>query len=908
MRKPLPFGKYLLLDRIAVGGMAEVFAAKTFGVEGFERILAIKRILPTMVEDDEFITMFIDEARIASQLGHSNLVQIYELGKSEDTYFIAMEYVAGRDVRLIIDKFRKRNQPVPVPLAVFIVAKMCEGLDHAHRKKDAQGQPLGIIHRDVSPQNVLVSYEGEVKIIDFGIAKAAGRLQKTQAGILKGKFSYMSPEQVRGLEIDHRSDLYSCGVMLYEMITGTRAFAGDSDFSTLELVRSGEVRAPRELNAEIPPALERIVLKALAKNRDERYQWCSEFHDDLVRFLYSGAEVYSTKSLSAFMKETFHAEVEKEEERQRRWHAATAEEASGHELEHDLPPARESSGPRSNPGSNPSAKIRLAPESAPPPEPPVPAEDRTSVFQAFGDAAPPQGDRTQMVTSAVNLEEMGLALAADEIDPDVLPPRSSSSAARPFESGSFRVPTPAQPVRRAPEPVKNEALDEADDGLFTAPESDQATMVRADALPAAPKPTPQRSASATPTPASAEPPLPQAVKSRSRRRVIAALALVVLLIGVAAGWRLKHPPMGQLVLGIEPESAQLMLDGQPLDRSDDPIPVAMGEHVLLASADGFESHSMPFTVAQAGPISLEITLEKKAPPPKAEADGKAEDKSASKPVEKSAEAPSEARAVEPVAAPTAVPPPAEPKSAVTSAKVSAPPPAPAKAATAPSASVKPAVVAKSPPPPPASKPAATATKVIAPPPAAKAGKPVAPAVPEPVQEPAVQAMGGLNIFSVPLGATLTVNGKPVGKTPQKLTGLPAGRAVELKLTMNGYKPLMLSQEVRPGPPETLRLKLEDEATDSSGGSAIGSDVLRALGGGVGAAGAARLTAMCIPTAQVFLDGRATGRWTPVPPTNAISVDAGRHTIFCETKDGLRSAPQEIEFEAGATKPYKANIP
>jgi eukaryotic-like serine/threonine-protein kinase len=215
MRKPMPFGKYLLLDRVAVGGMAEVFAAKTFGVEGFESLLAIKRILPTMVEDDEFITMFIDEARIAAMLSHANLVKIYDLGKFEDTYYIAMEYISGRDVRLLIDKFRKKGQPVPIPMAIFVMSKIAEGLDYAHRKKDAQGRDLHIIHRDISPQNVLISYEGEVKIIDFGIAKAAGRIQKTQAGILKGKFGYMSPEQVRGIPIDHRSDLFSAGVVLY---------------------------------------------------------------------------------------------------------------------------------------------------------------------------------------------------------------------------------------------------------------------------------------------------------------------------------------------------------------------------------------------------------------------------------------------------------------------------------------------------------------------------------------------------------------------------------------------------------------------------------------------------------------------------------------------------------------------
>src|SRR5690242_8569383 len=167
MKKPTLFGKYLLLERINVGGMAEVFIAKAFGVEGFERILAIKKILPTMAEDQEFITMFIDEARISVQLNHANIVHIHELGKFEETYFIAMEYVAARDRRTMLERYRRRKELMPTPQAVYVASKMCEGLDYAHRKKDARGMDLNIIHRDVSPQNILCSYEGEVKIIDF---------------------------------------------------------------------------------------------------------------------------------------------------------------------------------------------------------------------------------------------------------------------------------------------------------------------------------------------------------------------------------------------------------------------------------------------------------------------------------------------------------------------------------------------------------------------------------------------------------------------------------------------------------------------------------------------------------------------------------------------------------------------
>jgi serine/threonine protein kinase len=312
LKKPIPFGKYYLLERINVGGMAEVFKAKAFGVEGFERLLAVKRILPNIAEDEEFITMFIDEAKIAVQLNHANIAQIFDLGKVDDSYFIALEYVSGRDLRGIFDRCRQLGEPMPIAQACFIIMKVCEGLDYAHNKRDAAGHELNLVHRDVSPQNVLISYEGEVKLIDFGIAKAAGKASKTQAGILKGKFGYMSPEQVRGLPIDRRSDIFSVGIVLYELLTGERLFVGESDFSTLEKVRNVEILPPSTYNRKIPEELERIVLKALAKDVDERYQNAIDLHDDLQAFMYSSGEFYARKDLAAWQKKTFAKEIEEE--------------------------------------------------------------------------------------------------------------------------------------------------------------------------------------------------------------------------------------------------------------------------------------------------------------------------------------------------------------------------------------------------------------------------------------------------------------------------------------------------------------------------------------------------------------------------------------------------------------------
>jgi serine/threonine protein kinase len=322
MRQPIKFGNYLLLERIAVGGMAEVFVAKAFGVEGFERLLAIKKILPTMGEDSEFIHMFVDEARIAVQLSHANIVQVLELGKSDENLYIAMEYISGRDLRQLMERFRKRQQPLPVPHACLIVAEVCEALDYAHRRRDAQGRPLGIVHRDVSPQNVLVSFEGEVKLIDFGIAKAESRLQKTQSGILKGKFSYMSPEQVKGQPIDGRSDLFACGILLWELVCGAKLFTGESDLAILEKVKRGEVPEPRSRNPACPQDLQAVILKALATDPEQRYQSASELHDELTRFTVMDEAVFGSRQLASWLREEFKPDFDKEQKRQRTWLAA----------------------------------------------------------------------------------------------------------------------------------------------------------------------------------------------------------------------------------------------------------------------------------------------------------------------------------------------------------------------------------------------------------------------------------------------------------------------------------------------------------------------------------------------------------------------------------------------------------
>ena len=316
LAKPIPFGNYFLLEKLNTGGMAEVFKAKTFGVEGFERIVAVKKILPTIAEDKEFISMFIDEAKIAVQLQHANIVQIFDLGNINGDYYIAMEYVAGHDLRVIFDRCVRTNQKLDIGCVCYIISKICEGLDYAHNKKDASGEPMNIIHRDISPQNILISYDGDCKLIDFGIAKATNKSSATQVGILKGKFSYMSPEQVSGkANLDRRSDVFALGIVLYEMLTLKRLFLGASDFETLEKIRKVEVSPPTLYNSDIPEKLEDIVLKALEKDVDARYQTAAELQAALQRFMISENIYYSGKELSEFCHKMFAQEIALEQKK-----------------------------------------------------------------------------------------------------------------------------------------------------------------------------------------------------------------------------------------------------------------------------------------------------------------------------------------------------------------------------------------------------------------------------------------------------------------------------------------------------------------------------------------------------------------------------------------------------------------
>jgi len=321
------FGSYFLLKKIATGGMAELYKAKKSGEKGFEKLLAIKMILPHLSANEEFISMFIDEAKVAALLNHQNIVQIYDLGKIENSYCIVMEYVRGKDLKSTLSRGVKSKSRIGVEHACLVTASALAGLSYAHRKRD-KGRDLKIVHRDISPQNILITYEGEIKIVDFGIAKAATQSRDTKVGVLKGKIAYMSPEQAMGKPLDRRSDVFSMGVVLYEMLAGKKLFQGDTDLNTLEQVRTARVEPlPHELNAEVPKDLEDILLKALAKEPDERFQSASEMEEALQQFMRKAGYSTGGYSLSQYMSRLFKDDIEEELREEEEWDQTMVSEA-----------------------------------------------------------------------------------------------------------------------------------------------------------------------------------------------------------------------------------------------------------------------------------------------------------------------------------------------------------------------------------------------------------------------------------------------------------------------------------------------------------------------------------------------------------------------------------------------------
>lgn len=404
------FGQYQLLDRIGVGGMAEVWKARMTGVEGFRKTVAIKRILPHLTDSSDFVDMFIDEAKLAAQLNHANIIHIYDLGKIGRDYYIAMEYVEGENLRSILNRSREEARPVPLGLALHVGARLASALDYAHRKRDFDDREMGLVHRDVSPQNVLVGYEGTIKLCDFGIVKAASKSSHTRMGALKGKLQYMSPEQAWGRTVDGRADVFSLGALVFEMLTGRRLFAGESEMEVLEAVRECRVVRPSEVEPAVPEAVDAVVLGALQADPDERFQSAGELERRLDEILATMRPSPGQAELASYMSRLFRSDDGP---------AAAGRTGVGPGVGSEADPSRspEAGAPRDALG---------APEVVPPPQgPPAGPEGR--------DAQPAPGDVAEGAATAEGPEGgPGTASPAPPTRPE--PPPSEPADAESVEA------------------------------------------------------------------------------------------------------------------------------------------------------------------------------------------------------------------------------------------------------------------------------------------------------------------------------------------------------------------------------------------------------------------------------------------------------------------------------------------
>lgn len=282
--------------------MAEIYKGEAVSLEGFSRTVAIKRILPSMCRDKKFVAMFLDEAKLSMQLQHANIVQIFDIGKADDTYFVVMELIDGLNLRRMMQRAIDRGIQVPASLVCYLTAEIAKALSYAHEKRDGDGSPLGIVHRDVSPPNVLLSRQGEVKLTDFGLAKAATHSTKTDAGVIKGKFSYLSPEVVDGKQADPRADVYSAGIIAWEMLCERKLFSGKTDMETVELVRKGHVPKPSDIRDDIDPELDRVLLRALAKNPKRRYQTARALEQGITQYLFKNNMAVNAGDVADFLR------------------------------------------------------------------------------------------------------------------------------------------------------------------------------------------------------------------------------------------------------------------------------------------------------------------------------------------------------------------------------------------------------------------------------------------------------------------------------------------------------------------------------------------------------------------------------------------------------------------------------
>lgn len=435
-------GKYQYVKKLATGGMAEVWLARQTGIEGFNRHVVVKKILPHLAEDAEFVQMFLNEAKIAARFNHPNIAQIYELGEENGTYFIAMEYIHGEDLGRVMRTAWSSGQWVARHIALRIVADACQGLHYAHTRTTDTGQPARVVHRDISPQNILVSFDGAVKVVDFGIAKASDQMSNTKSGAIKGKFAYMAPEQAGGKNIDARSDVYALGLVLYELVTGVRPLKRESELATLQAALAAHIDPPSVV-AEVPTEIDDVVMRALAKVPDDRYRDAREFHKAIEEYLVDHGEMATSLQVSELM-ETLFADRLSEEQRTGVPSPATA--SSTHNKA-----ALSSSGVRLPPEGAQSPPLRTPKKVTPPP--------RTERPNQTLDVDPGERGRGATGAGRKNVTQVSVTLQPHEPDPEdhtraLAETNSDLPPVRERVEDSISAPTELPPEEPAPEPPR----------------------------------------------------------------------------------------------------------------------------------------------------------------------------------------------------------------------------------------------------------------------------------------------------------------------------------------------------------------------------------------------------------------------------------------------------------------------
>jgi len=423
--------RYRITERVAAGGMAEVFRGVAESMRGFKKNIAIKRILPSLTKNKKFVAMFLDEARLSLALQHANIVQVFDIGHTEDTYFIVMEYVDGVDLKALLEWRRRINRRVPIAHGLYIVLEMCKGLAYAHDVHNPEtGGLMGIVHRDISPPNVLISKQGEVKVVDFGLAKATSQVEITDPGVVKGKMSYLSPEAARGEEVDARADIFAVGILLYELLTGKRLFYGETDYQTVELVRNAKIPPIKPQNPQVEPELEDIVRKALAKRKEDRYQNATDIQDALAQYAYSRGLKVIARDIAELVRQCL-------EDRRMQSGEGKPKTTSiiDHLLQDEIAKFTSVDDEEADAGARPLSADELSPRSgsiAPPDD---------------GDFVDPRAWAEERLTPVVGIaqfDEMEARKTSRDVLPAVAPPTQR-------RAGAHRVPTPA--TVRPPDPM-----------------------------------------------------------------------------------------------------------------------------------------------------------------------------------------------------------------------------------------------------------------------------------------------------------------------------------------------------------------------------------------------------------------------------------------------------------------------